>query len=106
MVIGPPHFIGDDHRVEAKRLIAGVSVRQLFQPPQSSYPFGWPRCHFHAVSTTERKSRYFGRHPSSRCTLADAATNSGGSPGRRGPSFTGTFLPVTSSTAAMTSRTL
>ena len=39
-------------------------------------------------------------------TFSDDATSTAGSPARRRPSFTGTGLPVTSSTVRITSRTL
>src|SRR5580700_8269348 len=65
-----------------------------------------PRCciHCHAVLTLSRSERLV-FHCSNCCARAESATRAGGSPGRRGTIFLGTFFPVTSSTAAITSFT-
>ena len=47
-----------------------------------------------------------GFQPSSFRIFSEAAINRGGSPGRLGFSATAIFLPVTSATASITSRTL
>src|SRR2546430_7780946 len=43
-------------------------------------------------------------HPRARFSFSLLATNTAGSPGRRGPSFRGIFRPVTPSAASITSK--
>ena len=59
-----------------------------------------------AVRQVGVNSGYRGDHPSTCRARSAAATSAGGSPGRRGPSFAGIGLPVTSSAVRITSRTL
>ena len=62
------------------------------------------RCvsHFQAVLTMSLISSRRGVHPRNRFILSFAATSSGGSPGRRGPTTTESVAPVTCSTDPMT----
>src|SRR5690606_32881415 len=93
---------------KSKRRLA--KTRRLFRSsrPQlgPAYPWGWLRCHCHAVRTISSRSVNRGFQPSSLWALAELATSTAGSPGLRSPSLTGILAPTTRSAASITCRTL
>ncbi len=78
------------------------TVTRFYRMPEAAC--GRCSIHFQAVETISRRVR-LAFHCKRVSARRGSATNAGGSPGRRGQRRSGTGLPVTSSTMAMTSRT-
>ena len=93
---------------QQRKAAINTARRAVICPRAAVYfakPYGWVRCHCHALVIIYSRSLHCGFHPSMEAAFSMPATNTAGSPARRGCSTAGIACPVMRRAAWMISRT-